>query len=328
MLQVKINNHPENTRLDKFLTSYLQPSHPELTRSKIQSLIKNGNVFDQNNQKITQINKKVQEGDKFKINIPEPEPSHLEPKNIPIEVIFEDEDLIVVNKPAGLTTHPGAGNKTNTLVNALLYFYQNNLSQIGGEFRPGIVHRLDKDTSGLMLVAKNDFAHQKLSEAIAARTVERKYLAFCFGTPTTNFGKIDKNIDRSKKHRLRMRVVQKGGKKAITNYKIIKNYNNIASLVECKLETGRTHQIRVHMTAIGHSLIGDHDYGNKNRIISGISQNLQKLISEFPRQALHSYKIAFEHPRTNKLMEFEIDLPTDMKKLEENLYHFPSKKLC
>jgi 23S rRNA pseudouridine1911/1915/1917 synthase len=261
----------------------------------------------------------VQQGDEFQINIPKPEPSHLEPKNIPIEVIFEDKDLIVVNKPARLTTHPGAENKTNTIVNALLYFYQNNLSQIGEEFRPGIVHRLDKDTSGLMLVAKNDFAHQKLSEAIAARTVEWKYLAFCFGTPMPNFGKIDKNIDRSKKHRLRMCVVQNGGKKAVTNYKIIKNYNNIASLVECKLETGRTHQIRVHMTAIGHSLIGDCDYGNKNRIISGIPKNLQKFISNFDRQALHSYRIAFNHPRSEKKMEFKIGLPDDMKKLENCL---------
>lgn len=313
------------TRLDKFLTSYLQPSHPELTRSKIQNLIKNGNVFDQNNQPITQINKKVLGGDEFKINIPEPEPSHLEPKNIPIEIIFEDKDLIVVNKPAGLTTHPGAGNKDHTLVNALLYLYQNNLSQIGGQFRPGIVHRLDKNTSGLMLVAKNDFAHQKLSEAIANREVERRYLAFCFDTPVPNFGKIDKNIDRSKKHRLRMAVVQKGGKKAITNYKIIKNYSNIASLVECKLETGRTHQIRVHMTAIGHSLIGDHDYGNKNRIISGINPDFQKFISNFDRQALHSYKIAFEHPRSGKKMKFENDLPYNMKDLEMRLEQVSGK---
>ena len=319
MIKININEKNNNIRLDKFLAEELQKSYPEITRSKIQSLIKNGNVLDKNNNPITQINKKVQEKDEFYVTIPDPEPSHLEPKNIPIEVIFEDEDLVVVNKPAGLTTHPGAGNKDHTLVNALLYFYQNNLSQIGGDFRPGIVHRLDKETSGLMLVAKNDFAHQKLSQAIANREIERKYLAFCFGLPTPNFGKIDKNIDRSKKHRLRMCVVQKGGKKAVTNYKIIQNYNNIASLVECKLESGRTHQIRVHMTAIGHSLIGDHDYGNKNRTISGIDSDLQKFISAFNRQALHSYKIVFEHPRSGKLMKFEIKLPSDMKELERRL---------
>jgi 23S rRNA pseudouridine1911/1915/1917 synthase len=312
-----IHNRP--FRLDKFLTEEIQKSCPDLTRSKIQNLIKNGNVLDKNSDPIVQINKKVLGGDEFYITIPEPEPSHLEPKNIPFGIVFEDADLVLVNKPSGLTTHPGAGNKDHTLVNALLYFYQNNLSQIGGEFRPGIVHRLDKNTSGLMLVAKNDFAHQKLSTAIANREIERKYLAFCFGVPIPNFGKIDKNIDRSKKHRLRMCTVQEGGKKAVTNYKIIKNYSNAVSLVECKLETGRTHQIRVHMTSIGHSLIGDYDYGNKNKIIGKISADLQSFISKFDRQALHSYKIAFMHPRSEKLMEFEIDLPDDMKELKSRL---------
>ena len=318
-MQIIPSSNCYSLRLDKFLTEELQKFYPELTRSKIQNLIKNGNILDKNNHPITQINKKVGEGDEFYVTIPDPEPSHLEPKNIPFEIIFEDKDLVLVNKPIGLTTHPGAGNKNHTLVNALLYFYQNNLSQIGGQFRPGIVHRLDKNTSGLMLVAKNDFSHQKLSNAIANREIERKYLAFCFGVPVPNFGKIDKNIDRSKKHRLRMRVVQNGGKKAVTNYKIIKNYNNIASLMECKLETGRTHQIRVHTDSIGHSLIGDCDYGNKNRIISGISDDLQKFISNFNRQALHSYKIVFEHPRSGKLMEFKIGLPEDMEELERRL---------
>ena len=319
MINIKAANIINNLRLDKFLTSYLQTTHPELTRSKIQNLIKNGNVLGKNSEPIVQINKKVLGGDEFYITIPEPEPSHLEPKNIPFGIVFEDADLVLVNKPSGLTTHPGAGNKDHTLVNALLYFYQNNLSQIGGEFRPGIVHRLDKNTSGLMLVAKNDFTHQKLSTAIANREIERKYLAFCFGVPIPNFGKIDKNIDRSKKHRLRMCTVQEGGKKAVTNYKIIKNYSNAVSLVECKLETGRTHQIRVHMTSIGHSLIGDYDYGNKNKIIGKISADLQSFISKFDRQALHSYKIAFMHPRSEKLMEFEIDLPDDMKELKSRL---------
>lgn len=321
MQKIKIiaNDEDINSRLDKFLAIKLEKTHPEITRTKIQNLIKEQMLVDKNQQIITQINKKIAQDDQFEITIPNPKSSDLKPKNIPFEIIFEDADLLVVNKPAGLTTHPGAGNIDHTLVNALLYFYQNNLSKIGGEFRPGIVHRLDKNTSGLMLIAKNDFAHQKLSQAIANREVQRKYLAFCFSLPIPNIGKIDKNIDRSRKNRLKMTVVQKGGKRAVTNYKMLKNYHNIASLVECKLETGRTHQIRVHMTAIGNSLIGDHEYGNKNRIISHISSDLQKFISNFQRQALHSYKIAFNHPRNGKMMQFEIELPDDMKKLENKL---------
>jgi 23S rRNA pseudouridine1911/1915/1917 synthase len=322
---IKITSEISDTgeRLDKFLASKVANIHPEITRTKIQKFIKEGFVKDINGNKITEIKKKIVGEEEFSVEIAPPKPILIKAKNIPFEIIFEDEDLVIVNKPAGLTTHPGAGNADHTLVNALLYFYQNNLSKIAGKFRPGIVHRLDKNTSGLMIVAKNDFAHKKLSDSIANREISRKYLAFCFGVPIPNAGKIDKNIDRSRKNRLKMCVVKNSGRIAITNYKLKKTYqNNLFSLIECSLETGRTHQIRVHLTSIDNSLIGDNEYGHKNRTISNISSDLQKFISDFDRQALHSYKLSFLHPRNEEEMNFEIELPEDLQELEKKLETF------
>lgn len=309
------------SRLDKFLVAKFEPSHKEITRSKIQALIKDGFVENSDGIKITSSSYKIRPEELLIIRIPDPKPSHLIAKKIDFEIIFEDEDLLVINKPAGLTVHPGAGNKEDTLVNALLYSHQNQLSNINGELRPGIVHRLDKDTSGLMLVAKNDFSHQILSNQIKERVVKRCYLAFIYGKIIPSAGKVNKNITRSRVNRLKMIVSSNSGRNAITNYSTKEIFlDGVASLVECRLETGRTHQIRVHMAAIKHGLIGDSLYAGKQKtIVNSVDPKIREFIQNFPRQALHSYKIAFLHPRSNQEMEFCIELPDDLKELKKIL---------
>jgi len=304
-------------RLDKFLTQ----KFPEITRSKIQEIIEEKLVLNQQNQAFKNSAAKTKLGEKIFVSIPDVKPSHLEAKEIPFEIIFEDEDLLVINKPAGLTVHPGAGNQSNTLVNALLFTHQNRLSSISGEFRPGIVHRLDKDTSGLMLVAKNDFTHQALSEDLKNRDVKRSYLAFIYGVLEPKKGRIDKKIARSRINRLKMAIVRKGGRDAITNYETKEIFlNGFISLVECNLDTGRTHQIRIHMEAMKHSILGDSTYGSCRKLMpKDIDGEVKTAIDEFPRQALHSYKISFIHPRSEQEMFFEIGLPDDLKNLEKCL---------
>ena len=310
-----------NQRLDKFLTDKFRLTNPEITRSKIQNLIKDGLIEDQNGKKITDNSCKIKSGEIIIVKVLDPKPSHLIAKKIDFEIIFEDEDLLVINKPAGLTVHPGAGNCENTLVNALLYSHQDNLSKINGNFRPGIIHRLDKNTSGLMLVAKNDLSHQILSNQIKERIVKRSYLAFIYGKIEPAFGKINKNITRSRVNRLKMMVSRSNGKSAITNYSTKAVFlDGLVSLVECRLETGRTHQIRVHMASSGHGLVGDTEYCNNRRAMpDSINQATQEFIKNFPRQALHSYKIAFLHPQSNQEMNFEIELPNDLKELKAHL---------
>jgi 23S rRNA pseudouridine1911/1915/1917 synthase len=310
-----------NQRLDKFLTDKFRPTNPEITRSKIQNLIQEGLIENQDGKKITDNSYKIKSGELLIVKVPAPKPSHLIAKEIDFKIIFEDEDLLVIDKPAGLTVHPGAGNQENTLVNALLFSHQDNLSKINGNFRPGIIHRLDKNTSGLMLVAKNDLAHQILSNQIKDRIVKRSYLAFIHGKIEPAFGKINKNITRSHVNRLKMMVSRTGGKTAVTNYSTKTIFlDGLVSLVECRLETGRTHQIRVHMASEGHGLIGDKTYcHNKRAMPSSISQETQEFVKNFPRQALHSYKIAFLHPRSNEEMEFEIELADDLKELKTHL---------
>ncbi len=307
-----VSDEDNKKRLDKFLSE-----KSDITRSKLQSLIEEGLVSEKNGEIFKNSSQKIKSGQEIIVDVPAPKPSHLEAKEIPFEIIFEDDDLLVINKPAGLTVHPGAGNQSDTLVNALLFTHKNKLSAINGEFRPGIVHRLDKDTSGLMLVAKNDFTHQILSEKLKNREINRSYLAFIYGQLQPSRGRIEKNIVRSKNNRLKMAVVKNDGRVAITNYETKEIFlDGFASLVECKLETGRTHQIRVHLEAIKHSLIGDKLYNSCKKTAPA---SIESAIKNFPRQALHSYKISFLHPRSEKEMAFEISLPEDMKELHKIL---------
>ena len=309
----------DKLRLDKFLVEQFAAQELTMTRSKVQSLIDDGHVLSDG--QVVNASKKTKMGQVFSVEIPAVKPMNLEAKEIEFEIVFEDDDLLVINKPVGLTVHPGAGNQDNTLVNGLLFTHQNRLSSINGEFRPGIVHRLDKDTSGLMLVAKNDFTHNALSEALQLREIKRNYLAFIYGVTTPKWGSIKKNIVRSRVNRLKMTVAKVAGREAITNFETKEIFRGgFASLIECKLQTGRTHQIRVHMESVKHSLIGDQHYSSCRKMMpKEVSDEVRDYIEGFPRQALHSYKISFIHPRSEEEMSFEIGLPDDLKKLKELL---------
>lgn len=303
-------------RLDKFLVQRLSAMKPKISRSRIQDLISSGCVLESQNV-LTSSDYKIKGNEDLIIQIPDALESEILAKKIDFEIIFEDENMLVINKPAGLTTHPGNGNQQNTLVNALLFHCGKTLSGINGVMRPGIVHRLDKDTSGLMVVAKNDLAHQELAQQISTRVLKRNYLAICYGTPKPLSGVIDKNLGRSKINRLKMAIMRTGGRTAITNYAVQKIYfDGALSMVECKLDTGRTHQIRVHLASIGHSIIGDATYGGRKTSLGNVDNKIKAAVNDFPRQALHSYKIGFIHPVSKEEMEFEIGLPEDMKDLE------------
>lgn len=278
----------EGLRIDKYLSFEIE----ELSRNKIQKLLENGHILV--NQKSVNNNYKVSLGDKIEIlDTKSVEIPDLLPSDIPVDIVYEDDDLLVINKKSGMVTHPAPGNYENTLVNALLYKY--NLSN--DSIRPGIVHRLDKDTSGLMLVAKNDYTHDKLSKMIQDKVVERYYLALVEGTFNHETGTIDAPIGRDPINREKQIVTANNSKKAITHFKVLKRYANY-TLIECKLETGRTHQIRVHMNYIKHPVVGDPLYGKKIKN------------SDFG-QLLHSYKIHFPHPRTGKILEFQVEPPEE-----------------
>lgn len=302
-------------RLDKYLSMQL----PDISRTRIKSLILGGFV-KKSGQVVTDCSEIVKSGDIFDINVPELELSNLKPLDVPLNIVFEDDAVIVLDKQAGLTVHPGAGNFQDTLVNALLHHCQERLSGIGGVLRPGIVHRLDKDTSGLMVIAKNDKAHHSLAKQIENRTVKRIYNAFVWGVPSPMEGTIEANIGRSEKNRKKMAVVKQGGKTAITHYKVVETFGVHASRVECRLQTGRTHQIRVHMAHIGHTLIGDKTYGrNHSRTLKNLPEEVAEIIREFPRQALHSVDIGFTNPGTGKHISFHSEFPEDMNKLLKSL---------
>ena len=319
-----IDGNQVGVRLDKFLAEQFSQIKSEITRSKIQHLIDEGAVVNEQS-KVLNSSHKTKLDEKIFVTLPDPKPSHLQAKDIPFEIVFEDDDLLVINKPAGLTVHPGAGNQDDTLVNALLFTHKDRLSEVSGEFRPGIVHRLDKDTSGLMLVAKNDFTHQSLSEKLRLREVKRTYLAFIYGVMNPAKGRIDKNIVRSRSNRLKMSISKTLGRVAITNYETKETFmDGFASLVECRLDTGRTHQIRIHLESQKHSLIGDQLYNSCKKLTpKTIDSGARNCIEKFPRQALHSYKISFIHPRSKEEMSFEIPLPKDLKNLERCLKELP-----
>ena len=294
-------------RLDVFLTHHVENA----TRSRVQRAIREGAVLVDG--RVARPSHSVAPGQLIRVTLPSPPPQRAEPEEIPLEIIFEDEDLIVLNKPAGMVVHPAHGNRTGTLVNALLHHVQ-GLSGVGGEGRPGIVHRLDKDTSGLLVVAKNEKAHAFLARQFAERSIIREYYALVWGHLTGRSGLIEANLGRSKSDRKKMAVVA-GGKTAATEYTVLEEFPYI-SLVRLKLRTGRTHQIRVHLAHIGHPVFGDPVY-NGRRIMAGSRSlrqkaEVQNLLKALPRQALHAKTIGFVHPSTGKQMMFDSSLPEDM----------------
>jgi 23S rRNA pseudouridine1911/1915/1917 synthase len=296
-------------RLDKTIADLC----PDLSRSRLKGLILEGFVV-LDGVVVTDVSAKVTGGEVAEITIPPIGEGDPKPENIPLDIVFEDEDLLVLNKQSGLVVHPAPGNWQGTLVNALLYHCGDTLSGIGGVKRPGIVHRLDKETSGLMVVAKTDRAHQGLTAQFADRSLSRKYMALVWGFPKTMAGVVETNMGRSKTNRKKMAVQREGGKEAITHYHVDELYGRTAALIECQLETGRTHQIRVHMSHLGHPVIGDIIYGKRPRHISQAfeSEVLRMLPAE--RHMLHAYHIHFIHPVSGNAMEFEVDLPNDMQK--------------
>lgn len=320
-----IKNNQVNIRVDKILSDFYKVKNLEISRGKIQELIENG--FLLKNSEIFKDNSyKVKLDDELILNIPDFEENKLKPADIPLNIIYEDNDLIVINKQADLTTHPGAGNDDNTLANALLNLYGTNLSTVGGEFRPGIVHRLDKDTTGLMVIAKNDISHLKLSEQLQDRKLKRTYLGILWGFLNPKNGQIEACMERSKSNRLKMEIVKEGqGRYSLTNYKTINTFaDKSISLVEFNLDTGRTHQIRLHCSYKGSPLVGDHVYGGNSRHMKK-DYDFKDLIDNFPRQALHSYKISFYQPTTGELLKFEVLLPNDMKTILKELEKFEDK---
>ncbi|MEO9527628.1 RluA family pseudouridine synthase [Roseibium sp.] len=314
-------------RLDAVLAAHLEA----LSRNRVQSLIKSGDVTV-GGAKVVEPKYRVNEGDELNLTLPEPEDPEPRGEDIPLNVVFEDDHLIVIDKPAGLVVHPGAGNWTGTLVNALIHHCGDTLSGIGGIKRPGIVHRIDKDTSGLLVIAKTDRTHQGLSAQFAdhGRTgpLERAYSALVWGAPSGLKGTIDANLARSHNNRQKMAVVKTSGRTAITHWQVKERFRHtgepdLASLIECRLETGRTHQIRVHMTHIGHPLIGDDDYGSGFKTkINRLEDPLKSLIRDFGRQALHAGLLAFEHPSTGETLRFESPYPADFAKLLSGLQKF------
>ena len=302
-------------RLDKFLVRVL----PDMSRARLQQLIKQNCVMCRGGV-VEDVSCKIHTGEIYQIKIPEPEDAVPKAEDIPLDIVYEDDDLLVVNKTAGMTVHPAPGAYQGTLVNALLYHCQGKLSGIGGVKRPGIVHRIDKDTSGLLVVAKNDVAHRALTEQFTVHSIERTYLAFVYGVPSPMNGVIEGNIGRSPYDRKKMALVAKGGKSAITHYQTIRMCGRVAALVKCNLETGRTHQIRVHLSSIGCHLIGDQLYVKaKKTSLSGVSEVVKSYINTFPRQALHAQTLGFIHPRTKNWLQFTSDLPEDLQQLSEVL---------
>jgi len=292
LIEFVVTEDGAKLRLDQFLAKRL----PEYSRSRIQQLIRGG--FVRLNDQTTRPRQIVRRSDKISLREPPVEKIDIRPEPIPLDVLFEDEDIIVINKPAGLTVHPGAGQREHTLVNALLSHCV-SLSGIGGKERPGIVHRLDKETSGCLVVAKNDIAHRELSKQFAARTVEKIYLALVTGKLRKPAGVIEEKIGRHPVHRQRMRVTSLRGRTAKTEYRVICSSEQ-ASLIECRLHSGRTHQIRVHLHHLGHAVLGDKVYA-------------ARFAKNFPRQMLHAWKLGFHHPRTGELKNFEAPSPADFK---------------
>ena len=314
----------------KRIDSFISKKEKMLSRTRIKNLILQKNL-KLNNSIITSPSQKVLSGDKIDLIIPEPKKASLKPYKFKIDIKYEDEDLLVLNKPANIIIHPGAGNYDNTIVNALVDHCGKSLSNIGGELRPGIVHRIDKDTSGLVVVAKNNYAHENLSGQFSEHSIERIYELLIWGKLRPQAGKIETLITRSSKNRQLMEVGVTKGKKAITNYKTLELFENnkmpTLSLVECKLETGRTHQIRVHMSYKGNCILGDKKYKKKFKKFKNIDQNLEKLILNLNRQFLHAKMLGFIHPKTGKKLRFSSVLPNELQMILKTLKTLKNKQL-
>jgi|TARA_B100001094_G_scaffold307524_1_gene339292 23S rRNA pseudouridine1911/1915/1917 synthase len=313
-IKFSIDKSDTEKRLDVFLSEKIT----HLTRSFIKKTIDKGNVSI-NDKVIKLASKKIKENDNVSVKLINEKIKEIKASKIKLNIKFEDENILIINKPSGMVVHPGAGNHENTLVNALIYKYKNKLSNINGDLRPGIVHRIDKETSGLLVVAKNNLAHSNLGKQFSSHSIERRYVALTWGVIRPLEGKITTLITRNKKYRQLMTVSDVNGKKAITNYKTLKVFNikdiPKISLIECKLETGRTHQIRVHMQYKGVSLLGDKQYGKKNIKFKKINKDFEKNLSVLNGQALHAKSLGFSHPLTKKFIIFESELPPDFKKL-------------
>jgi len=308
----------EGMRLDKFL----QSQFIKLSRTRLQRFVKEGFV-KLNNETIYETSKKIKYNDKIEVKIPPPKETFIKPNKMQLDILYEDDDIIVINKAPGVVVHPGAGNYEKTIVNGLLFKYKDKLSTIGGIQRPGIVHRIDKDTSGIIVVAKNDSAHINLSKQFSKHTIKRSYEALVWGVLKPRKGKIVEKISRSIKNRQLMAVRKDKGKNAITNYntlKIFQNYNlPKISFIECNLETGRTHQIRVHMNFKGNPILGDKSYGKTKKKYKKIDQSIEKKINSFARQALHAKSLAFIHPKTGREISFKANKPKDFESLIKSL---------
>jgi 23S rRNA pseudouridine1911/1915/1917 synthase len=304
-IDVRLGPTHAGWRLDRALAAAV----PTLSRERLKALIRSGAV-EAGGKAVRDPATKVRGEEALRIAVPEPTPAHNQPQDIPLNIIFEDEHLLVVDKPAGLVVHPAAGNLDGTLVNALLHHCGGSLSGIGGVARPGIVHRIDKDTSGLLVVAKTDVAHEGLAKQFAAHSVDRRYLAILNGVPNASEGKIDAPLARSATNRKKIAIVEgSSGKRAVTHWRRLSVLKD-AALVECRLETGRTHQIRVHMASIAHPLIGDPVYGRSGKTHGKLLSELQ-----FGRQALHAAELGFAHPVTKHRLSFSSPMPADMQEL-------------
>jgi 23S rRNA pseudouridine1911/1915/1917 synthase len=304
-IDVRLTPAHAGWRLDRALADAV----PTLSRERLKSLIRSGAV-EAGGAPLRDPAIKVRGDERLRIAVPAPQAAHNEAQDIPLRVVFEDEHLLVVDKPAGLVVHPAAGNRDGTLVNALLHHCGDSLSGIGGVARPGIVHRIDKDTSGLLVVAKTDVAHEGLARQFAAHSIERRYLAIVSGVPKTAGGTVDAPLARSSANRKKIAIVEDGrGKRAVTHWRRLTTLRDSA-LVECRLETGRTHQVRVHMASIGHPLLGDPVYGRAGKAH-------RKLLNEigFDRQALHAAELGFTHPITKRRLSFASAMPADMQEL-------------
>lgn len=299
------------TRLDRFLAAAL----PELSRARLQALLRAGHVRA-DGETIADASYRVKPGQRFTVTVPPPAPARPQGEAIPLEVIYEDAHLIVIDKPAGLVIHPAPGNPRHTLVNALIAHCGESLAGIGGERRPGIVHRIDKGTSGLVVAAKSDAAYAGLAAQFAAHTVERAYLAIVWGVPLPRRGEIRGAIGRDPGNRKKMAVVKRGGRPARTHYRVLEGFAESASLLECRLDTGRTHQIRVHLAHRGHPLIGDAAYGRARRgRLAALPAALGEAVLNLGRPALHAHRLGFRHPLSDAGLRFESPLPGDLRSL-------------
>jgi len=309
-----VETNENNLRLDVFVNK----RERSISRTRIKNLILKEKL-KLNNVIVNSPSKKICTGDKVDLQIPEPKEASLKPYDFKLEIVYEDDDLMVIDKPAGIIMHPGAGNYDETIVNALMHYNKDSLSTIGDELRPGIVHRIDKDTSGLIVIAKNNITHENLSHQFSEHTITRVYQLLIWGKLRPSSGKIDTFITRSSKNRQMMEVSSSKGKRAITNYKTIEIFENdktpTLSLVECRLETGRTHQIRVHMTHIGNSIMGDGKYKKKYKKLKNIDTSLEKLIYKLDRQFLHAQTLGFIHPTTDEEMTFTSILPQELENI-------------